>query len=127
MRLVEALIIFLLFGILCGQCDGPDLPPVRVVTPQLSSPAAAEYPVVEHAMFEAFSTSNGSGALTIVLRNEDGKLDRRYFFICFASQPCDHSGMILDTVDLPETGLVAGDKIVITRTSDTAYAITRAE
>ncbi len=127
MRFIDLAILFLLSGLYCTNC-GPTIsvPPVTVVSsPRLSSPAAAEYPVVEYGTFETFTTDDGTGALAVVYRDEAGHLAQRYFYVCYASHDGCGGRMILDTVDLPAGALVPGTPIVITRTGDTAYAIAK--
>lgn len=125
--LLTWIIFALVLSMFCGDCK---FPPVKVVSPpappQLSTPAAESYPTVDHGTFLAFTTDNGQGALAVVYTNDAGNLTQQYFQTCYASHDCAGSTIIRDVVNIPAP-IFPGDRILITRTADAAYAITKEE
>lgn len=127
-NLLMYLTFILVLGMFCGTCrDGCTAPPVSVyATPQLSTSPAESYPTVDRGTFLGFTTDNGEGALAIIYTNDAGKLTQQYFQTCYAGHECSSSTVIRDEVAVP-AAFTPGDRIAITRTADTVYAITKEE
>lgn len=126
--LLTWLIFIMVMSLYCGNCGkGITPPPARVsVAPVLSTPAAESYPTVDRGTFLGFTTDNGQGALAIIYADDAGKLTQQYFHTCYAGHKCSTSTIIRDEVDIP-AALIPGDRIAITRTADSAYAIAKEE
>lgn len=122
------IVIFCVIMCCCGPCTRPTSP---APTPAASKPEehgqarSGHYPVVTKGTLLSFSTDDGMGTVAVIYSNEE-RLAQQYFYVCYDEHECPNESN-LDVVKMPPPVPVPGDRIVITRTDDRTYTITKEE